>query len=219
MKIRSSISRSVPSLAILLLAPVCVPAIWGQAQKTTTPPPTDTAAQSSPVQPAPKVPAVDAAAQSSPIPEPHTGGVWLSPKTAIRIALTQAVDSASLHNGQTVPAKLTAALTAHGKTLPAGTPAELTVVATVPVGKLYAVGELSLQLVSVGGVPVYTDTQTFRGTPGPRLTADAVPAKGTEASLPQAAALTFHVLSPPTPATAPPPNVPNPPGSVSSKVH
>jgi len=188
-----------------------------QAQKTTSPPPTDAAAQSSPVQPAPKVPAVDAAAQASPIPERKTGGAWLSPKTAIPIALTQAVDSASLHNGQMVHAKLTAALTAHGKTLPAGTPAELTVVATVPVGKLYSVGELSLQLISVGGIAVYTDTQTFRGTPGPRLTADAVPAKGTEATLPNGAPLTFHVLPPPTPATAPPKTVPNPPGSVSSK--
>jgi hypothetical protein len=169
------------------------------------------------VKPAPKVPAVDAAVQSSPIPEPHPSGVWIAPHTAIPIALNEAVDSGKLHNGQMVHARLTASIPAHSKTLPAGTPTELTVIATVPAGKLNAVGEFSLQLVSVGGVAVYADTLTFRGTPGPRLTADAIPAIGTDATLPHGAQLTFHVLPPPVPATAPPPTVPNPPGSVSRK--
>jgi hypothetical protein len=173
--------------------------------------------QSSPLQPAPKVPAVDAAVQSSPISEPQPSGVWVAPHTAVSIALNEAVDSGKLKNGQRVAARLTAAVSAHGKTLPAGTAAELTVVATVPAGKLDAVGECSLQLVSVGGVAVYADTLTFRGTPGARLTPDAIPAKGTDATLPHGAQLTFHVLPQPVPATVPPPTVPNPPGSVSRK--
>lgn len=152
--------------------------------------------------------------QSSPIPEPHAGNVWIAPHTAIPIALGEALDSGKLHNGQAIPAHLAASVAAHGKTFPAGTHVDLTVVGTVPAGRMSQVGELSLQVLSVGGVPASTDTLTFRGQPGPRLTPDAIPALGTDASLASGAQLTFHVLPPPEPATAPPPNVPNPPGSV-----
>jgi len=193
------------------------PAQAQTAQKTTSPPPTDTAAQSSPLQPAPKAPVVDASTQSSPIPEPRPGNVWLAPHTAVPIALNEAIDSGKLKNGQTVPAHLAAVVAAHGKTFPAGTPVELSVVETVPAGRMYPVGEISLQVLSVGGVAASTDTLTFRGQPGARLTPDAFPAKGTDASLARGEQLIFHVLPPPTPATGPPPNVPNTPGSVSSK--
>jgi hypothetical protein len=203
-------------LSLMLTGLLCTPCI-ARAQKATAPPPTDSSAQASPIQPAPNVPAVDASAPASPVPEPHVSSVWLPPHTSVPIALKQAIDSGKLKNGQTVPAQLTAPVAAHGKTLPAGTRAVLTVIATVPAGKLYAAGEISLQLISVGGVPVSTDTQTFRGTPGPRPSPDAFPAKGTDASLPLGAALTFHVLPTPTPATGPPANVPNPPGTVSRK--
>jgi len=202
------------ALAGLLFAGLFLTEKSAAGQKTTSPPPTDTAAQSSPVQPAPKAPAVDAAAQSSPIAEPHSSGVWIAPHTAIPIALGKAIDSGKLKNGQTIPARLTAAVQAHGKTLPAGTPVEITVVATVPAGKLNAVGEFSLQLESVGGVHAYTDTQTFRGKPGHRDVADAAPTLGTDAGLASGATLTFHVLPPPTEATAPPRTVPKPPGAV-----
>ena len=187
------------------------------SQKTTSPPPTDTSAQSSPLpseKPAPKAPVVDASTQSSPISEPKAGGISLAPHTAIPVALGQALDSGKLKNGQTIPAKLSATVTARGKTFPAGTHVELTVVETVPAGRMYEVGEISLQVLSVGGTTATTDTLTFRGKPGQRLTADAVPSKGTDASLASGTQLTFHVLAPPEPATAPPPNSPNPPGSV-----
>jgi hypothetical protein len=184
------------------------------SQKTIESPPTDTSVQSSPLHPTPKAPVVDDSMQSSPIPEPKPGGVWIAPHTAIPIALDEAIDSGKLKNGQTVQARLTAPVSSHGKTLPAGTRAEVTVVATVPAGKLNAEGEFSLQLESVGGVAAYTDTQTFRGKPGTRDVADAAPAIGTDAGLARGATLTFHVLPPPVEATAPPPNVPNPPGAV-----
>ena len=184
------------------------------AQKTTAGPPTDTTVQSSPVKAPPKEPAVDDSMESSPIPEPHRSGVWIAPHTAISIALDEAIDSGKLKNGQTVPARLAAPVSVQGKTLPAGTRAEVTVVATVPAGKLNAEGEFSLQLESVGGMHAYTDTQTFRGKPGTRDVADAAPAIGTDAGLASGATLTFHVLPPPVEATAPPPNVPNPPGAV-----
>jgi len=184
------------------------------AQKTIETPATDSAAQSSPLKPAPKAPVVDDAMQSSPIPEHKPGDVWVSPHTALPIALNEAIDSGKLKNGQTVHAKLTAAVSAHGKTLPAGTPVDLTVVATVPAGKLDAVGEFSLQLESIGGVHAYTDTLTFRGKPGHRDVADAAPALGTDAGLPHGAPLTFHVLPSPTAATAPPKNTATSPGAV-----
>lgn len=192
----------------------CLPVL---AQKTTAGPPTDTAVQSSPLpgeKPTPKAPVVDDSTQSSPIPEPSRSGVWVSPHTAIPVALEEAVDSGKLSNGQAIHARLTAAVAAHGKTFPAGTQVGLTVVVTVPAGRMSQVGEISLQVLSVGGVAASTDTLTFRGQPGPRLTPDALPALGTDAALPRGAQLTFHVLPPPEPATAPPPNVPNPPGSV-----
>jgi len=138
------------------------------AQKTIDTPPTDTSVQSSPLKPAPKAPVVDDSMQSSPIPEPKSSNVFLPPHTAVPIALNEAIDSGKLKNGQTVHAKLTAAVTAHGKSFSAGTPVELTVVGTVPAGKLNAEGEFSLQVESVGGVHAYTDTQTFRGKPGHR---------------------------------------------------
>jgi len=202
------------ALAGLLLPALLLAGISAAAQKTTSPPPTDAAAQSSPLQPTPKVPAVDAAVQSSPITEPHSSGICIAPHTAIPIALSNAIDSGKVKNGQTIPAKLTTAVQAHGKNLPAGTPVGITVVATVPAGKLNAVGEFSLQLESVGGIHAYTDTQTFRGKPGHRDVADAAPTLGTDAGLASGAALTFHVLPPPTEATGPPPNVQNTPGRV-----
>jgi hypothetical protein len=196
--------------AFLLAMPVL-------AQKTTAGPPTDTAVQSSPLpgeKPAVKAPVVDDSMQSSPIPEPKPSDIWVAPHTAIPIALEEALDSGKLHNGQAVRAHLAAAVAAHGKTFPAGTPIDLTVVGSVPAGRMSQVGELSLQVLSVGGVAASTDTLTFRGQPGPRLTPDALPAIGSDASLAGGAQLTFHVLPPPVPATTPPPNVPNPPGSV-----
>jgi len=205
------------TIRTLLSAALLLAALPGLAQKTIAGRPTDTAVQSSPIpgeSPTHNVRAVDDSMQSSPIPEHKPGDIWLAPHTALPIALNEAIDSGRLKNGDTVRARLTAAVSAHGKTLPAGAPVELTVVATVPAGKLIAEGEFSLQLESVAGVHAYTDTQTFRGTPGARDVADAAPAIGTDAGLASGAPLTFHVLPAPVEATAPPPDVPNPPGAV-----
>jgi hypothetical protein len=113
---------------------------------------------------------------------------------SIPVHLQQGIDSGRLKNGQNVAATLDSAVrTRSGTTLPAGTPVSLTVIETVPAGKLSAVGEFSLELVRVGSVPVFTDTQTFRGQPGHRDLPDSAPALGTDAGLPQGARLTFHV--------------------------
>jgi hypothetical protein len=205
---RTSIHRG---LGLLALAAASVVA---NAQHTTSAPATDSAVQASPLHPAPHVPAVDAATESSPILQPSGHKIAIAAHTAIPIKLSESIDSGKLKNGQTVAAKLSAAMRSGETTLPAGTPVSLTVVATVPAGKLTSAGEFSLQVISVGRVGVYTDTQTFRGRPGHRDVADAAPAIGTDAGLPSGAAMTFHVLPSPSAATAAPPNTAHSPGSV-----
>jgi hypothetical protein len=206
---RTPIHRGLGIFLILAGASVTV-----GAQHTTSAPATDSATQASPLQPAPHVPAVDAATEASPITQHGGHGISIAPHTAVPIQLDETIDSGKLKNGQTVAAKLTAAVRAGSTTLPAGTPVSITVVATVPAGKLTSMGEFSLQVLSVGRVGVYTDTQTFRGRPGHRDVADATPAVGTDAGLPTGAPLTFHVLPPPSAATAAPRNTAHSPGSV-----
>ena len=132
---------------------------------------------------------------------------------ALPVTLTQAIDSGRLKNGQHVQATLSAAV---GR-LPAGTPAVLSVIATVPAGVIAAAGEFSLQLVSVGRVAVYTETQTFRGLPGHKDLPDSAPAVGTDAGLAAGAPLTFHVQPPPTAATGAPKAGTETPGSVNGR--
>ena len=132
----------------------------------------------------------------------------------VRVALDRAIDSGRLKNGQSVPARLTAPVRSSAGVLPAGTPVSLTVVATVPAGRLTAVGEFSLQAVRVGRIGTETDIKTYRGKPGHRDVADAAPAVGTDAGLPAGASLEFHVLHPPHPATGDLRESPHTPGSV-----
>jgi hypothetical protein len=190
----------IRGLLLGFLAGSCVASTaWGQV--TIPAPATDSSAQASPIKDAPKVPAVDASAEASPIPAtPLDCRPVIAAKTAIPLTLDEAIDSGRVKNGQTVLGALSAPV---GK-LPAGTAVALTVVATVPAGKVNAVGEFSLQVVRVGKSEVYTDTQTFRGKPGHKDVADAAPAIGTDAGLPKGAPLTFHVLPQPAPANGPP---------------
>ncbi len=172
--------------------------------------PTDSAAQSSPTTPPPKAaPADDTATEASPVAESRGHGSGFAVHTALPVKLSEGVDSGHLKNGQTVSATLSApAKLSSGSTLPVGTPAKLTVIATVPAGKLNAVGEMSLQLVSVGKTGVFTDTLTYRGKPGYKDLPDSAPVTGTDAGLAQGATLTFHVQPQPAMASAPPKGTP-----------
>ncbi len=185
------------------------------AQKTQAAPPTDSAAQSSPVQPTPRAPVTDSAGQASPIPSNNGHSVSIAPHTEIDLKLARSIDSGHLKNGQTVAATLVkpVPLSPTG-TLNAGSTAELTVVETLPAGRIYAAGEFSLQVERVGSVPVYTDTLTYRGQPGHKDLPDSAPAVGTDAGLAAGAQLVFHVLPPPTAANGPPKASNRGPGSV-----
>jgi hypothetical protein len=210
-----SVVRSKPvgfSCGLVLAAALVATA---GAQKTQDMPATDSAAQSSPLRPAPKAPVTDGAQQASPIPSAHGPSVWIAPHTPIEVKLSQSIDSGRLKNGQNVQATLTSPVTLSPKgTLNAGTPAELTVVETLPAGRIYAAGEFSLQAVRVGSVPVFTDTLTYRGQAGHKDLPDSAPSVGTDAGLAAGAELTFHVLPPPAPANGPPGARNGGPGSV-----
>lgn len=168
--------------------------------------PTDSAAQSSPVTPTSQPATVDdTAAEASPLAESHGHAAGLAVHAALSVRLSEGVDSGHLKNGQTVSATLSApAKLTSGRTLPVGTPARLTVIATVPAGKLGAVGEMSLQLISVGKSSVFTDTLTYRGKAGHKDLPDSAPVTGTDAGLAQGATLTFHVQPQPAMASGPP---------------
>jgi hypothetical protein len=186
------------------------------AQKTQQEPATDSSAQASPLKSPPSTPVNDSSSQASPVTPVRLGsGVSIAPHTALRLRLTHAIDSGRLKNGQTVHATLAApiSLSPHG-TLRAGTPVDLTVIETLPAGRIYAAGELSLQVLRVGSVPIYTDTLTFRGKPGHKDLPDSAPAVGTDAGLAAGAELTFHVQPPPSPDVKPVKHAAKGPGSV-----
>ncbi len=190
-------------------------ALTAAAQNTQNMPATDSAAQASPIRPAPPAPVTDAAQQASPVPLGVRAGVWIAPHTAIDIKLGRSIDSGRLKNGESVPASLTkpVTLSPHGLLNP-GTPVQLTVLETLPAGRISAAGEFSLQLERVGSLSVFTDTLTYRGKPGHKDLPDSAPQVGTDAGLAAGAELTFHVLPPPAPASAPPRANNRTPGSV-----
>lgn len=216
---------------LAIAAMVCV-SLAAQAQQTQEEPATDSSTQASPVKPPAPAPATDSSSQASPITPVRLGsGLSIAPHTPLPVRLATAIDSGRLKNGQTVHASLTApvALSPHG-TLRAGTPVQLTVVETVPAGRISAAGEFSLQVLRVGSLSVYTNTLTFRGKPGHKDLPDSAPAVGTDAGLPAGAPLTFHILPPPSSAVKSPrpgtrgpgdvngvaPGAPPPPGSSST---
>jgi hypothetical protein len=185
------------------------------AQKTQQLPVTDSSAQASPIRPAPAARADDSAQQASPISSGNGHGVSVAPHTEIEVKLGRSIDSGHLKNGDTVAATLTrpVALSPSG-TLNAGAAVELTVVETLPAGRIYASGEFSLQLERVGSVGVYTNTLTYRGEPGHKDLPDSAPAVGTDAGLAAGADLIFHVLPPPEAVNGPPKPTSEGPGSV-----
>ena len=199
----------------ITLAAVLSVALAALGQKTQNEPATDSAAQASPIRPAPAAPVDDAAAQASPIRMGGGRGESIPAHSAIDVKLSRSIDSGRLKNGETVQATLSHPVTLSPKgTLPVGTPVELTVIETLPAGRIYAAGEFSLQAERVGPVGVFTDTLTYRGRPGHKDLPDSAPAVGTDAALAAGAELTFHVLPQPAPATGPPRAKNGGPGSV-----
>lgn len=203
------------AVSVAAAAALCIGPAPSEGQHTQSAPATDSAAQASPLKPPPAAPATDSAAQASPVAPLHTGGVSVSPRTAITVRLNTGIDSGHLKNGDTVHATLArpVALSPRGS-LPAGTPAALSVIETLPAGRISAAGEFSLQAVRVGSVSIFTDTLTYRGKPGHKDLPDSAPAVGTDAGLPAGAELTFHVLPPAAPAAGPPQAQSTVPGSV-----
>jgi len=206
---RLPVTWLAPLAAVVALSPAMM------AQKTQSEPVTDSAAQASPIRPAPPAPVDDSAAQASPVSSGNGHGVSIAPHTSIEVRLGRSIDSGHLKNGDTVAATLAkpVALSPKG-TLDTGTKAELTVVETLPAGLIYAAGEFSLQLEREGPVGVYTNTLTYRGEPGHKDLPDSAPAVGTDAGLPAGAEIVFHVLPPPQAVNGPPKAANGGPGSV-----
>jgi hypothetical protein len=202
---------SALAVALLLTGPA-------RAQQTQQSPPTDSSVEASPLRPGPNAPATDSSAEASPVPAGHRAGqgVHVAPHTAIPVKLDRAIDSGRLKNGDSVDATLSSAVRLQPRgELAAGTPVTLTVVETLPAGRIYAAGEFSLQVERVGKLTVYTNTLTYRGKPGHKDLPDSAPQVGTDAGLPAGAAITFHVLPPPSAATAPPNGKKGGPGGLS----
>lgn len=192
-------------VAALAAATVLGAVPFAKVQKTQNAPVTDSSAQSSPIQPTPHAPVTDSAQQASPIRSNNGPGTSIAPHTEVALKLGRSIDSGHLKNGDTVAATLAkpVALSPKG-TLAAGTQAQLTVVETLPAGRISAAGEFSLQLEQVGSIPVYTDTLTYRGQGGHKDLPDSASAAGTDANLSAGAELVFHVLPEPAPANGVP---------------
>ena len=192
------------TLAALLLAPPLAAQVKpapATASAPATAPVIDSAAQANPLtQPAAPAKAVDAATQASPVTPPPRGES-IPAGTTLQVDIAQALDSGKTHNGEHVRGVLRNSVrTSTGRTLPAGTEAAVTVVATVPAGKLESSGEITLQVTRVGSIETLSDVITRRGTPGPKDLPDSTPAKGTDATLTPGTVLTFHIPAIPSPA-------------------
>jgi len=162
--------------------------------------PVDSSVQASPIKPPTPAPAVDSSVLASPVTvgPKTTPGPYIAAGTAIRLRLERAANSAQMKNGDTLAAVLTSPVQVrNGKTLPAGTKVAVSVEETIPAGKLQSAGEFTLQVVKVGTVTVATEPQEFEGKPGHKDLPDSAPDKGTEATLPVGATLTFHVQTMP----------------------
>ena len=209
----TNIYKSFVSLVIVFACTVSPATCHGQAVQPQ--PVTDSSAQASPLTAVPHALVDDRSAQSSPVPPRRGSGPYIAAHTPIPIALGQDIDSGKLKQGQDLSAQLSAPVPVRGGvTLPAGTPVLLSVIASVPAGRIAAQGEFSLQVLHVGGMAVFTDTLVFEGKPGHQDLPDSAPALGTDAGLPQGAPLTFHVQPSPTFVQNAPQDREHGPGSV-----
>ena len=195
------VDRTQPATLFLSLAALALATGSASAQRVIPQPVTDSAAQASPLNRVTGQPVNDAASQASPVTAAlYRGlGVHLAPHTPIPIQLAENIDSGFLKQGQDVKAHLSAPVSVYGgPTLPAGTPVQLSVIASVPAGRMMAQGEFSLQVLRIGNINVYTDTLVFDGKPGHQDLPDSAPELGTDAGLPSGAPLTFRVQPQPT---------------------
>ncbi len=194
------VDRTQPATLFLSLAALAFSTGAASAQRVIPQPVIDSAAQASPLNRVTGEPVNDAAVQASPLDSTRSiTGPHLAPHTPISIELAENIDSGFLKQGQDVKAHLSAPVSVHGgPTLPAGTPVQLSVIASVPAGRMMAQGEFSLQVLRIGNINVYTDTLVFDGKPGHQDLPDSSPELGTDAGLPSGAPLTFHVQPQPT---------------------
>ena len=136
----------------------------------------------------------DASALSSPVAA-GANGASIRVGTEVQMILSQAVDSGSKRNGDSVQGVLAAPLrTSAGAVLPKGTVVMGTVVSSAKAGEVVSGGVLSLQLTRVGAVHVITDVLDFNGKEGHKDVADAAPEKGTEAAVASGSVLRFKVM-------------------------
>jgi hypothetical protein len=138
----------------------------------------------------------DRSALESPTVAMRAGhGDRIPEKTALSVRLDRALSSATVRNGDVLHgALLQPVRTAHGATLAAGTRVTATVLSVAKAGEIASPGELTLELLQVGGLPVASNVVEFDGQPGHRDVADSNPDKGTEAVVAAGAPLRFQVL-------------------------
>lgn len=123
--------------------------------------------------------AIDAGATTLPVARLRFNDLGLPAGTPIAVRLAETVDSGHVKNGDT----LKGALEKPVGSMPAGTPVELTVVSAAAAGQMKSSGELSVQVVRIGGKEALSQVITAEGKEGAKLTADGAPERGTEAQL------------------------------------
>ncbi len=122
-------------------------------------------------------------------------GVHIKAETPLKVRLSASLSSGVQRNEDTVAGVLMEAVTASsGKVLPQGTPVKVTILTAAKAGQVSSAGELSLEVLEVGSVPVVSNVLEFDGQEGRREVADANPEKGTEATVPTGASLQFFVM-------------------------
>ncbi len=113
------------------------------------------------------------------IPQFRNNELGIHAGTPITVRLSQPADSGHVKNGQTLHGTLVQPV----GNASAGSPVELTVVASSAAGRMRSAGEMSLQVVRINGQNVLSQIITAEGQEGPKLTPDAAPARGTEAQV------------------------------------
>ncbi len=195
--------------AIVLLVATSVSLTLG-AQSTVPAPATDSSHQASPASSAGisgARSATDSSAQASPLLARNAHArEHAIPGDILTVVLQNTISSSAAHNGQLLHGHLLQPLPAQGdrQHFAAGAPVTLSVLATVPAGRITSYGEITLQATHVGTIPVFTLPLTFRGKRGAKDLPDSAPKKGGEAILSPATKLSFRVQPPPRPAGARP---------------
>lgn len=123
--------------------------------------------------------AINAGAATLPVARLRFNDLGLAAGTPIAVRLASTVDSGHVKNGDTLNGTLEKPV----GSMPVGTPVELTVVSAAAAGQMKSSGELSVQVVRIGGKDALSQVITAEGKEGAKLTADGAPERGTEAQL------------------------------------